>query len=170
MSDENRWREQRGLDADTQRLQSRPRLEAELGGEQTADLGVRVERVGLATGAVQREHQLLPRAIAIGMLRDDRPKLADHVGVLAELTRARTSVSASSSRRSSSSCWGSAANGASATSASAAPRHSPSASVASRRASPASPPASACCVGGQRLRAVCVDVLTRHIEQVLRAW
>jgi hypothetical protein len=64
MSDENRWREQRGLDADTQRLQSRPRLEAELGGEQTADLGVRVERVGLATGAVQREHQLLPRAIA----------------------------------------------------------------------------------------------------------
>jgi hypothetical protein len=72
MSDENRWREQRGLDADTQRLQSRPRLEAELGSEQTADLGVRVERVGLATGAVQREHQLLPRAIAIGMLRDDR--------------------------------------------------------------------------------------------------
>jgi hypothetical protein len=142
MSDEARWREQRGLDADTQRLQSRLRLEAELGGEQTADLGVRVERVGLATGAVQREHQLLP-AIAIGMLRDDRPKLADHVGVLAELTRALTSVSAASSRRSSSSRRGSAANGASAMSASAAPRHSPSASVASRRACPASPPASA---------------------------
>ena len=31
ISDENRWREQRGLDADTQRLQSPPRLEAELG-------------------------------------------------------------------------------------------------------------------------------------------
>jgi hypothetical protein len=138
MSDESR-REQRGLDADTRRLQSRPRLEAELGGEQTADLGVRVERVGLATGAVQREHQLLPRAIAIGMLRDDRPKLADHVGGRAELRRARTSASASSSRHSSSSRWGSAANGAS---ASAAARHSPSASVASRRASPASPPAS----------------------------
>jgi hypothetical protein len=106
MSDENRWREQRGLDADTQRPQYQPRLEADLGGELTADLGVRVERVGLATGAVQRKHQLLPRAIAIGMLRDDRPKLADHVGVLAELTRARTSVSASSSRRSSSSALG----------------------------------------------------------------
>jgi hypothetical protein len=157
MSDENGWREQRGLDVDRQRLQSRPRLEADLGGEQTADLGVRVERVALATGAVQREHQLLPRAIAIAMPRDDRPKLADHAGVLAELTLARTSVSASSSSR-----WGSAANGALVTSASAAPRHSPSASVASRRASPASPPASASCVGGQRLRAVCVDALTRH--------
>jgi hypothetical protein len=39
MSDENRWGEQRGLDANTQRLQSQPRREAELGGERTADLG-----------------------------------------------------------------------------------------------------------------------------------
>ena len=50
-----------------------------------ANAPVRVERVGLATAAIQGEHQLLDESLARRMAPDERLELADEHGVPAEL-------------------------------------------------------------------------------------
>ena len=57
-------------------LQRRARLDPQLLDERAARRAVRVERFGLPTGAVQREHELAPQALAQRMLRDERLELA----------------------------------------------------------------------------------------------
>ena len=45
---------------------------------------VRLERIGLALAAVQRQHQMRTQALAIRMLAYQRLELADQLAVLAE--------------------------------------------------------------------------------------
>ena len=62
-------------------LQLGPGLDADLLDERVARLPVGVERLGLAPGAIQREHPLGVQPLAQRVLRDERLELADHVGV-----------------------------------------------------------------------------------------
>jgi hypothetical protein len=60
------------------------RLDPELVDEQPAAGGECRERLGLAPGAVEREHQLAAQALAVRMLGDQLLELGDHLAVAAE--------------------------------------------------------------------------------------
>ena len=67
-----------------QLLQRRRRLQAELVVEPPAEPVVRGERLGLAAGAVEGEHELAVRRLAQRVGGDDALELRDRVGVAAE--------------------------------------------------------------------------------------
>ena len=67
------------------RLQRRARLESELLRQVRADSLVGAECITLASGPVQRKHQLLSHALARGMLGREPLELADQRGVVAQL-------------------------------------------------------------------------------------
>ena len=56
-------------------------LDADLLDERRARVAVGLERLGLAPGAVQREHPLRVQPLAQRVLGDERLELADHLGV-----------------------------------------------------------------------------------------
>ena len=60
------------------------RLEPELVPEPPPSAAVDVERLGLPPGAVEREHQLGPRPLAVRALLDERRELRDELLVAAE--------------------------------------------------------------------------------------
>ena len=62
-------------------LQLGPGLHADLLHERVARLPVRVERLGLTLGAIEREHPLGVQPFAQRVVRDERLELADHVGM-----------------------------------------------------------------------------------------
>ena len=66
-------------------LERRARVDAEPVDERTARALVRLERLRLASGAVEREHQLRPQALAQRMLGDERLELAHELRVPARL-------------------------------------------------------------------------------------
>ena len=82
-------------DRPVQRLQLRAGLDAELVDERAARVLVRRERLGLAAGAVEREHQLRRAAARAADAADERLQLADELG------RAAPSSSSASIRSSS---------------------------------------------------------------------
>ena len=59
-------------------------LDPELLDQRPARVAVDVERLGLATRAVEREHELAAQALAQRVLGDQRLELADELGVAAE--------------------------------------------------------------------------------------
>src|ERR1700722_9532437 len=61
------------------------RLEAEFGGEVRAGAFVGVQGVGLASGAVEREHQLSGQVFSVGMLETEDKELVNELIVAAEL-------------------------------------------------------------------------------------
>ena len=65
-------------------LQLGPRLEAELVREPPAALAIGLERIGLPSGAIEREHQLPPEAFARGVLFDQRFELGHQRRVTAQ--------------------------------------------------------------------------------------
>ena len=65
-------------------LQRRARLDAELLDEHLTRRAVGLERVLLPAGAIEREDLLLPQALAVRVLRDERRELADELLVPAE--------------------------------------------------------------------------------------
>ena len=65
-------------------LQLRARLEPQVVHQHAPGAAERVERVGLAAGAVQRQHQVCVQLLAIRVLGDQRLELGDRSGVLAE--------------------------------------------------------------------------------------
>ena len=65
-------------DAALQRAQPGGRLEPELLVERRAERPVGAERLGLAAGAVEAEHQLAAQPLAQRVARDERLELADH--------------------------------------------------------------------------------------------
>jgi hypothetical protein len=62
-------------------LQRPPRLESELLDEGVAALAIDVERLGLATRPVEREHQLSPEAFSKRLLSHEQLQLGDELGV-----------------------------------------------------------------------------------------
>ena len=64
-------------------LQLAARLEAELLDQRVAGAAVGVERVGLAAGAIEREHQLRVEALAVAVLGGQRLELGDELAVCA---------------------------------------------------------------------------------------
>ena len=83
---QHRQRERRVLrqDRSLQLPQPLARLDAELLDQLAAGLLVGLQRVGLAVGAIQGEHQLRAQALAERVLGDQRLELSDHLGVPAE--------------------------------------------------------------------------------------
>ena len=73
-----------GQDRGLQALELRARVEAEVLHQRVPRAPVGLERVGLAPGAVQREHQLRVQALAVGVLGREALELADDLGVAAE--------------------------------------------------------------------------------------
>ena len=67
-----------------ERLQLLPGLDAELVHERLARGAVRRERVGLAAGAIEREHLLGAEALAVRVLRHERVELRHELRVLPE--------------------------------------------------------------------------------------
>ena len=65
-------------------LQRLARLEAQLVGELAPGLAVRLERLGLALAAVEREHQLVPEPLPQRMRGHERLELRHQLGVAAE--------------------------------------------------------------------------------------
>ena len=59
-------------------------LEAELLGERAATLLVDLQRLALAVGAVQGQHELPAQPLAQRMLADEQLELADQLAVAAE--------------------------------------------------------------------------------------
>ena len=59
-----------------QLLQTRARIDSELFDESSAPFLERVQRLGLPSGLVQREHQLLPEPLAKRVLADQNLELA----------------------------------------------------------------------------------------------
>ena len=82
------WRRlQRGVlgqDRSFELLELATGLEPELVDQPTPRDAVALERVGLATRSVQREHQLTDKALAQGMLVHERLELPDQPCVLAQ--------------------------------------------------------------------------------------
>ena len=72
-----------GQDRALELLQGTPRLKAEPVQQFTPSVLISLERVGLPTRAVQREHQLSAKALAQRMLADQRLELAHQPRVLA---------------------------------------------------------------------------------------
>ena len=62
----------------------RPRLEPQLVGEHAPRLLERLERVGLAAAAVERQHQLPPQPLAEGVVRERRTERRRQLAMLAE--------------------------------------------------------------------------------------
>ena len=62
----------------------RARLEAEIIGERAASGLVRTQGVGLASGAVQAQHELCPKTLSVGVLGDECLKLGDERCIAAE--------------------------------------------------------------------------------------
>ncbi len=73
-----------GEDRFLQPPELRPRLEPELLGEDAPGLLERLERVGLAAAAVEREHQLPPEPLAEGVVCERRPQRRRELPVLPE--------------------------------------------------------------------------------------
>ena len=65
-------------------LEIAARLDAELLDERLARRAKRLERVGLAAGAVEREHQMGPQRLAVGILGNERLQLGHELRVAAE--------------------------------------------------------------------------------------
>src|SRR3954469_18510982 len=61
--------------------QLRPWLDPELLDQPLPSLAVRSQRVGLASGAVERNHPQLPQVLAQRVLAAERLQLADHLAV-----------------------------------------------------------------------------------------
>ena len=61
--------------------QVRPGLDADLLDQRSARLAVRLQRLGLAAGAVEREHPLRVQALAQRLLRQQRLQLGQHLAV-----------------------------------------------------------------------------------------
>jgi hypothetical protein len=81
------WRRQLGAAGQDLRLQGpelTPRLEAELLDGVPPAVAVDLQRVGLASAAVQREHQLTPQPLAQRVRPQERLELDDHLPVPAE--------------------------------------------------------------------------------------
>jgi hypothetical protein len=72
-------------DPQLERPQRGARLESELRIESLAHVAENVERLGLASAAIEREHQLAAEAFAEGMLGGQGSQLADELGVSSEL-------------------------------------------------------------------------------------
>lgn len=68
-----------------ERLEVAARLEAELAAQSCRAAPVGVERVGLATHAVEGDHQLLEEVLPIRVLRDQPLELRDKPAMLTEL-------------------------------------------------------------------------------------
>ena len=68
-----------------QALQLGARLDPDLVHERGARRPVRGERVGLAAGAIEREHVLRAEVLAQRLRRDQRLELADHLGMAPRL-------------------------------------------------------------------------------------
>ena len=62
----------------------RSRLDAEIVRQPRPGLGVRVQRVGLPAGAIQRQHELLPEGLAVGLLEREGPQLHGQLPLEAE--------------------------------------------------------------------------------------
>ena len=111
-----------------QPAQVRARLEPELVDQRAPRVGVGLERLRLATAAVQREHQLRAQPLAQRVARDERAQLRRPAAAWRPSARsASTRSSSASSRSSSSASTAATANCSWARSASARPRHWPSA-------------------------------------------
>ena len=67
-----------------QPAQLRARLEPQLVDQRAARVGVGLERLGLATAAVEREHQLRAEPLPQRVACDERAQLRDQLGVAAE--------------------------------------------------------------------------------------
>ena len=94
-----RGRRERGVvfeDGSLKRLQLGARLEAQLVHEGSPRLTVSLQRLGLATRAIEREHELTPRALPQRLLRDERSRVADDLVVV---TRGKLEVDAILDRR-----------------------------------------------------------------------
>ena len=90
------------------RPQARPRFEAQLFDEVAPRLPVRLQRLRLAAGPVEREHQLAAQPLAERVLGDESLELRDERRASAEPSsasiRSSSAASRSSSRRSTSTC------------------------------------------------------------------
>ena len=73
-----------GQDRSFEPLEIAAGFEPKLLDQPTPGAAVALKRIGMATRAVQREHQLTDEALAQGMLVDERLELSDQPGVLAE--------------------------------------------------------------------------------------
>ena len=149
------------------RRSSGPGLEPELVDQEPPALAHHLQRVRLAAGAIEREHQLPAQPLAQRVLGDQRAQLADQVGRLPAASSAASRSSVASSRSSSRRAISLCANSSKRWSASAGPRHSASAD--------ASCPAARDRVGAldaraleQRLEAPAVDRLALDLERVAR--
>src|SRR5205085_3342723 len=60
------------------------RLEAQILIQKLPRTAIRVERVNLATGAIEREHQVMPQALAVRMLPDEEFELVDQLRAAAQ--------------------------------------------------------------------------------------
>ena len=84
---DDRDRGDRGVVGEDRLLQPpelRPRLEPQLVGEHAPRLLERLERVGLAAAAVEREHQLSPQPLPEGVVRERRTERRRELAMLAE--------------------------------------------------------------------------------------
>ena len=70
--------------AASEALELRARVEAEVLDQRVAGAPERVQRVGLAARAIEREHQLRVQALAVRVLGGERLELGDDVAVAAE--------------------------------------------------------------------------------------
>ena len=118
-----------------ERLELGGGLEAELRHERLAGIGVRLEGLGLAAGAVQREHQLRPEPLAERMARTSAVSSPTSSAWRPQARSASIRVSSAERRSSSSSRTAAVANGSFARSESAGPRQSSSAARSVRAAS-----------------------------------
>ena len=57
------------------------RLDGQVGGQEVAHLAVGAQRIGLAAGAVQRQHPLQPEPLAERMGSGERLQLGDEIAV-----------------------------------------------------------------------------------------
>ena len=152
-------------------LQLAARLEPELAVEIGPRLPVSLERIGLAAGAVQREHELRPQALAQRMLDHERFELRHELGMTAECeVGLDSSVPAPTSGAPPAGMISGWAKGSDAKSASGGPRHRASASP---RATPA-PSASPAGDQGpptfeQPFEALRIELVRRQLEQVAAA-
>ena len=110
------WREDRLV----QRRSSAPGLDADLLDQRRPRPAVRLERLGLAAAAVQREHQLAVQTLAQRLLRHRGLQLGDQIRVPAQRQLGLDRASNAAQRRSSSRAISACANGSYARSASAA--------------------------------------------------
>ena len=73
-----------GEDALLERAQLRPGFEPELIVQAPAASAIGIERVGLASPAIEREHQLSEQPLVVGVAIDEGLELGDQLAVMAE--------------------------------------------------------------------------------------